>query len=97
MIGTNDDIISTSPTQSLPNIVSTLTALGPSGCNKTVILSDELPRGLGEGTNYGGYELHTISGGATTVKNAPVYYDTVSVCYVPTTSAPASGLPFTRG
>jgi hypothetical protein len=97
LIGTNDALVSTSPTQSLPNIVSTLHALGPSGCNKIVILADELPRGLAEGTAWGGYELHTISNGSTTVTNASLYYDTAGVCYVPTTSVPGSGQPFTPG
>ena len=97
LIGTNDTFLSAAPSSSLENITAILNALGPSGCNKIVILSDEIPRGLAEGTDYGGYELHTIASGSATVTNSSLYYDTTGVCYVPTTSAPGSGLPFTPG
>ena len=80
--GTNDLQFS-STSQSLLNLQTILTALGPAGCNKIVVAANEITRGLATGTVRGGYEVHTPSAGSLSATNTATFYDTIQLCYTP--------------
>ena len=80
--GTNDSQIS-SVSQSVLNLQTILTNLGPSNCNKIVVVANEIGRGLSTGTIRGGYEVHTPSAGVLSANNTATFYDTIQLCYSP--------------
>ena len=100
MAGTNN--ANRAVTNTIADFQSIFNAYGPSGFNKIVVMSDEVPRGLAEGdpranaSTNGSPEAWTIPSSSPytiTVANASTYYDTQQVLYAPcgftSTGAPA--------
>jgi hypothetical protein len=100
MAGTNN--ANRAVANTIADFQSIFNAYGPSGFNKIVVMSDEVPRGLAEGysqanaSTNGSPEAWTIPSSSPytiTVANASTYYDTQQVLYAPcgstSTGAPA--------